>query len=324
MRTVKIFFALLALLIGAAWCCAKENFLAFPGGVSALYWAERPLEEGDPDAEYAVIFVHGLSKKPRDQSPTLKSLIRRDPRASKVVFAMPAYFTPKNCPPELKGRIALWDIKKHDWRRGDRSFGKADLSSFSVIDRIYELLSDRARYPKLKHILLCGFSAGGQVVNRYVAVGKFKRCDHLEYSFAVGAPSTYLYVDGRRPAADGSFRVPAPAVPGYDSWHLGLGERNAYSAKLSEKEIMANLASRPTLYFCGEKDVLARGLSATPAAMTQGENRCRRFLNYRKYIALFPAWSRQCRFVSVPGYGHVWSKVCAAPELLKLFFGERL
>ena len=323
MRMGKIFFSILAFFAGVRWCSAQENFFAFPGGVSALYWAERPLEEGNAEAEYAVIFVHGLSKHPRDQSPTLKSLIRRDPRARKVVFAMPAYFTPKNCPAALKGKIALWDIRKHDWRRGDPSFGKSRLSSFAVIDRIYELLSDRSRYPKLKHILLCGFSAGGQVVNRYVAVGKFVRYDHLEYSFAVGAPSTYIYVDGRRPAADGEFRMPDPAVPGYDAWHLGLGERNDYSAKLSEKEIMANLCSRPTLYLCGEEDVLARGLAAQPSAMTQGENRYRRFLNYRRYVALFPEWRKQCRFVSVPKYGHVWSKICAAPEFLRLIFGER-
>ena len=92
---------------------------------------------------------------------------------------------------------------------------------------------------------------------------------------------------------------------------------------LSAEEIMANLASRPTLYFCGEGDVHSRGLAAAPAAMTQGENRFRRFLNYRKYVALFPAWNRQCRFVSVPKYGHAWSKVCAAPEVLRLIFGER-
>ena len=322
MRMFRICFAVLWFLIGGL-CLAQENFFVFPGGVSALYWAERPLEEGDSEAEYAVIFVHGLSKRPRDQSPTLKALIRRDPRARKVVFAMPAYFSPKNCPPELKGRIALWDTRKHDWRRGDRSFGKSGLSSFAVIDRICEVFSDRSRYPKLKHILLCGFSAGGQVVNRYVAVGKLARRDGLEYSFAVGAPSTYLYVDGRRPAADGAFRVPDPAVPGYDSWHLGLGERNDYSAALSVEEIMANLASRPTLYLCGEEDVLCRGLAATPTAMTQGENRYRRFQNYRKYIALYPMWSRQCRFVSVPKRGHVWSKVCSAPELVRLIFGER-
>ena len=324
MRAVKIFFKVLTLFIGATWCRAGEHFLEFPGGVSALYWAERPLEEGDAEAEYAVIFVHGLSKKPRDQSPTLKALIRKDPRARKVVFAMPAYFSPKNCPPALKGRIALWDIKKHDWRRGDPSFGEVKVGSFEVIDRIYESFSDRARYPKLKHILLCGFSAGGQVVNRYVAVGKFKRCDHLDYSFAVGAPSTYLYLDGRRPAADGAFRAPDPAVPEYDSWHLGLDERNAYAGKPSREEILANFASRPTLYLCGEGDVLARGLAASPGAMTQGENRYKRFLNYRRYIALFPEWDKQCRFVSVPKYGHVWSKVCAAPEFLKLIFGERL
>ena len=323
MRLFKIVCAILAGLAGAVRGFAGEQFLAFPGGASALYWAERSVEEGDPEAEYAVIFVHGLHKRPRDLSPMFKSLIRKDPRSRKVVFAMPAYFSPKNCPPALKGKIALWDTGRHNWTHGDPSFGEAKIGSFEVIDRLYEAFSDRARYPKLKHILLCGFSAGGQVVNRYIAVGNFVRQSHLDYSFAVGAPSTYLYVDGRRPTADGSFRVPEPAVPGCDSWHMGLEKRNAYAAKLSKEEILANFASRPTLYFCGEADVLPRGMYATPAAMTQGENRYKRFLNYRRYIALFPEWNKQCRFVTVPKYGHALNKVCAAPEFLKLIFGER-
>jgi hypothetical protein len=319
---MKIFGLLAALLAGAA-CPAQINFFGFPGGIRAPYWADKPLEGGDAEAEYAVIFVHGLSPRPRDQSKTLKTLLKRDPRAAKVVYALPAFFSPNNRPKWLPDDAALWDIRAHDWRRGDLSFGEAGVSSFAVIDRMYELFSDRARYPKLKHILLCGFSAGGQVVNRYVAVGRFARRAEMDCSFAVGAPSTYLYLDGRRPEATGAFRVPEPEVPGWDSWHFGLRGRNAYSKDLSPAEIMANLTSRPTLYLCGEEDTGARGLAASPAAMTQGENRLRRFMNYRRYIALFPEWEKKCRFVSVPGAGHQWSLVCRAPEFVRLVFGGR-
>jgi|GEM_PF-3377643 len=323
MRITKVFQLLMSLFAGAMACEAGVNFFEFPGGAYAPYWAERPLEAGDTDAEFAVIFVHGLSRQPRDQSPTLRALTQNDPRAARVIFAMPAFFSPRNRPEELKDRIALWDIREHDWRRGDLSFGEAGISSFAVLDRMYELLSDRQCYPKLKHILLCGFSAGGQVVNRYVAVGRFARSAHLQYSFAVGAPSTYLYPDGRRPTAQGTFCEPDPPVAEWDSWHLGLRDRNPYSRDLSRAEIFANLTARPTLYLCGEADVEKSGLAISPGAMTQGENRYRRFLNYRRYVGLFPEWSRQCRFVSVPKYGHQWRGVASAPEFVRLIFGER-
>ena len=320
---MKIFSLLAAFLAGTAACRGQLNFLEFPGGVKAPYWADKRLEDGDAEAEYAVIFVHGLTPRLRDQSKTLKVLLKGDPRSAKVVYALPAFFSPKNRAEGLPEGVALWDIREHDWRRGDRSFGEAGISSFAVIDRMYELFSDRARYPNLKHILLCGFSAGGQVVNRYVAVGKFERRADLKYSFAVGAPSTYLYLDGRRPAEGETFAVPEPEVPDWDSWHFGLRDRNAYAKDLTAAEIMANLTSRPTLYLCGEEDTGKRGLAASPAAMTQGENRFRRFLYYRRYVALFPEWAKQVRFVSVPGAGHKWGLVCRAPEFVRLVFGVR-
>ena len=323
MRVLKALFVLLS-CVSALWCRAQMNFLKFPNGVSAAYRAAKPLEAGDDRAEYAVIYVHGLnSKRLGDSTPTVKAPIKKHPAADRTRVVAPMFYAPTNCPAELRGKIALWDSGAHDWRRGDLSRGENGVSSYAVIDRIYELLSDRARYPKLKHIFLCGFSAGGQVVNRYIAVGKFVRAGHLDYSFAVGGPSTYLYLDGRRPMPDGTFRVPEPPVPGFDVWHDGLRDRNAYSADLSEAAIMANLASRPTLFMCGTGDVKRTGLMVTPGAMTQGENRYRRFLNYQKYIALYPEWAKQCRFVGVPGFGHQWSKVFADPEFVKFAYGER-
>lgn len=323
MRIAAFLGVFLSCLAGVFPCRAQENFLEFPGGVRVLYWSQQPLETGSADAEYAVIFVHGLLARTKDLTPGLAQLIRDDPRAAKVIFVQPAFVTAKSCPPEFRGKIAEWDLKKHDWRCGDPSIGDSGVSSYAVLDRICELLSERDRYPKLKHILFCGFSAGGQVINRYVAVGRPVRREHLDHSFVVGGPSTYLYVDGRRPAADGEFRVPEPEVPEYDDWHFGLRGRNAYASSLSEKEIMENFATRPTLYLCGDRDVGKRGLASSVGAMTQGENRYRRFLNYQRYIALFPEWAKASRFVVVPEIGHNTNRVFAAPEFLRLVFGGR-
>ena len=320
---MKILRWLMVVLAGAAACRADVQLFEFPGGLRAPYWAAKPLEAGNAEAEYAVIFVHGLSRKPRDESGTVKARVKNDPRSKKVVYALPAFFSEKSCPEQLRGKVAVWDVHEHDWRRGGLSCGEAGISSYAVIDRMFELFSDRRLFPNMKHILLCGFSAGGQVVNRYVAVGRGARREGIECSFAVGGPSTYLYLDGRRPTGGREFREPEPEIPGWDSWHFGLRDRNEYSKDLSRAEIMANLTSRPTLFLCGEADVDGRGLEKTPGAMAQGENRLQRFNYYRNYVALFPEWAKRCRFVSVPGAGHKWSRVCNTPEFIRLVFGSR-
>ena len=98
----------LCCLAGVFPCFALENFLEFPGGVRVLYWSRRPLEAGSETAEYAVVFVHGLSKRTKDLTPGLKKLIRQDPRAGKVVFVQPAFVTEKSCPPKFQGKIAAF------------------------------------------------------------------------------------------------------------------------------------------------------------------------------------------------------------------------
>ena len=93
------------------------------------------------------------------------------------------------------------------------------LSSFAVADRLLAELSDAKRFPNLRRIVLAGHSAGGQFVNRYVAVGRLGESGagparRLEYRFLVANPSSYLYLDGRRPVAGGDrFEVPAKKPP---------------------------------------------------------------------------------------------------------------
>ena len=100
------FLVFLCCLAGVFTCRAQENFLEFPGGVRVLYWASRPLEAGSADAEYAVIFVHGLMARTKDLTPSLARLIRDDPRAARVLFVQPAFVTAKSCPPELLGKFS--------------------------------------------------------------------------------------------------------------------------------------------------------------------------------------------------------------------------
>ena len=65
-----------------------------------------------------------------------------------------------------------------------------------------------------------------------------------------------------------------------------------------------NLASRPTLYFCGTADTGSELLDTSPAAMLQGKNRYERFQIYQKHVALYPQWAKMTRYFSVPEIAH--------------------
>jgi hypothetical protein len=84
------------------------------------------------------------------------------------------------------------------WPSGDLSHDGKDaasrLSSFAVLDRLFAELSDTTRFPGLRRIVLVGHSAGGQLVNRYAAVGRLGEAaegasGRLEYRFVIANPS---------------------------------------------------------------------------------------------------------------------------------------
>ena len=84
------------------------------------------------------------------------------------------------------------DLSRHglpddDWRGGGDAAG-VKLSSFEVVDAILLALGDKQRYPALKRVLVTGFSAGGQFVGRYVAVGKGFVREGVEVGYAAMAP----------------------------------------------------------------------------------------------------------------------------------------
>ena len=74
----------------------------------------------------------------------------------------------------------------------------APLSAFDALDTLLAKLGDRAILPTLSQIVLAGFSAGGQLVQRYAAVGKGS---DIDLRYVVGSPSSFLYFGDARPEA---------------------------------------------------------------------------------------------------------------------------
>ena len=102
------------------------------------------------------------------------------------------------------------------WEIGGESAGKKPISSFQVIDELFARVTDSARFPAMRSVVVAGNSMGGSFVNRYLpaarlimAAGGGKRPIDVTY-LMIGADS-YLYPDADRPVA-GTDQFAAPDV----------------------------------------------------------------------------------------------------------------
>ena len=274
--------------------------------IPVYYTASKPLTEGY-DGELAVIMIQGW----HGGVQVLEEQLALQEALGEAYVLSPMY--PRT---EMMERYniaadgrAIWNeswpldltvpgTPDDDWRGGGDAAG-TELSSFDVIDTLFTRLSNRKLFPNLKKIALVGFSAGGQFVGRYVAVGKGKVGDGIKVEYAAMAPSTFLRLE--------------PA----DTWHYGLANRPRYCRDMSEEQILANLRSRRCFHGCGELDTLEKSLDKTPYAMKQGKNRMERFENFRRAVNEDSEWSASVVFHTFSNIGHDAIKAYADPVFVK-------
>ena len=289
----------------------KSARFAMEGLSPAVYYdAAHAVTAGDRDADLGVIVVHGWGGgvKPAARDTLQANLTTRGAKPFIVSPLFPSRMALEKA--KIKDGRAMWcnwqnNIRSpaDDWRGGGDATGTG-ISSFEVVDRLIETLSDKNLYPAMKRIVLLGFSAGGQFVGRYAAVGKCPSRAGIKVEFADIAPSTELRLDDDV------------------DWHYGLRNRPRYSAALSREAILANLSSRRVWRGCGTADVSQGGaLDKSPAAMAQGLNRYDRFRNFRDYLKDFPDWAKQTSFHDIPGVAHS-GKVFDDPNLLDFICGR--
>ena len=287
-----------------------------------FYAAKSPIGKGT-SCELAVVHIHGasggagMSKVAPAMFKALKSAVGGNGPEPYVVAPM----FPGEKVLKKKGvageKRAVWRYSRKkspdgakaeygDWRGGGDALG-TKLSSYDVVDAVFAAFGDEKKFPDLKRVVLTGFSAGGQFVGRYVAVGKGFVRKGVVLEYAVMAPSSELYFDPE------------------SEWLYGIKNRPRYSAHLTEADIMKNLSSRRVWRGCGTADVKTRPhtpLDMSPAAMRQGGNRYARFLNFEKYLKRYPAWAEKVSFHSFEGLGHNNVGAHCDPSFIKFALGR--
>lgn len=310
---IALIAILFAFLMGCT-CKSKEITTIFrlEGINPAVYYtATKPLTEGY-DGELAIIMIQGW----HGGVQVLKEQLALQNAIDNAYVVSPMYprteMTQKyNI--EKDGR-AIWNeswpldltipgTPDDDWRGGGDANG-TELSSFDVVDMLFERLSDRRLYPNLKRIALVGFSAGGQFVGRYLAVGKGEVGEGIELVYAAMAPSTYLLLNDN------------------DSWHYGLKNRPRYSRAISNEQILENLHSRRCLHACGALDTLEESLDRTATAMKQGNNRYVRFENFQALVKSDSCWNAVTTFHTFESIGHAATSAYADPFFVQYIIGK--
>ena len=279
-------------------------------------WA-RPL----PDIHRAVIVVHGYSRNAADYARNMMAL---GPPADTLVVA-PQFLTPEDAAAHhLPDSVLRWD--REHWSDGDPALGPAPLSAFDGFDAVLTKLGDRELFPNLSQIVLAGFSAGGQFVQRYAAVGKGAGAVPLRY--IVGSPGTYAYFGAERPQPGGGFGVFAGAgdCPAYNRWKYGYaGGLPPYVLGVVGQGIPAlehRYAARDIVYLVGgeDNDPNHRVLNKTCAGEAQGPNRLARM---EAFVADMKKRDPgiEHRMWVVPGAAHAEAKVLGSPCGRAALFG---
>lgn len=189
------------------------------GRGNMLYYGSQDLMAPRIAARTLAIMVHGNGRNAQDYFCSLSKVIQESELAHEDTLMIAPKFShaadfddhivhPDDC---------WWNLSQPygDWKVGGNTdpSSECSMSSFAFLDLIMLLGNDRSKFPNLESIILCGFSAGGQTVQRYTVVGRLIppslsseeiaqagrgfRPD-LRVRYVIGSPGSYGYLDSNR------------------------------------------------------------------------------------------------------------------------------
>lgn len=284
--------------------------LQTPGASGVLHVvASAPLDVGNLAITTAVIAIHGHS---RDVMRTFQATTAAAGASQMAhtlvvapVFQVDAARATRCHSPGLPAAQAgdlLWTCSS--WQQGAAAQNTPGITAFMALDQLVAHVL--RQFPAVQTVTIAGFSAGGQLVQRYIGfAAPAPRSVQLRY--VVGSPSSWLYFDPERPlpprdgpANDGAsdstetsaFTLALPAAgagtcPGYNQWKYGTGHWPAHGR--SPAEARAAYVAADVTYLLGSQDKgSGKGaaysvLDTTCAAQLQGLYRLQRGLAYAAY-----------------------------------------
>lgn len=246
---------------------------------TVAYWSNADLQQAGEHPR-AVIVIHGDQRNAHDYFTFTRDAARI--ARSEALIIAPRFVTPDD--DRAPGDVTWGD---GDWKTGERGHEDDAVSSFEVIDHLLaELAARAAARGVLTDVVVAGHSAGGQLVQRYAAAARLPA--GLRVRFVVANPSSYLYLDGRRPEA-GGFEEPSSrerrSCGRYDRYKYGLERRPEPLDRVDAETLRTQYLSRDVTILLGaldtrDEDNLDRGCEAR----MQGAHRYERGVLFYQYV----------------------------------------
>ena len=293
------------------------------GAAQLPVFVSRDWSQPLPDIRRVVIVVHGYNRNAADYARNMMAL---GPPTDTLVVA-PQFLAPEDIATHhLPESVLRWDLE--NWEDGNPALGPTALSAFDGFDATLAKLTDRTIFPNLSQIVLAGFSAGGQVVQRYAAVGKGE--DAIPLRYIVGSPGTYVYFGDERPLPDGTFGAFAGTAQcsDYNRWKFGFASGlPPYVAAAATQGIPAlesRYVARDIIYLAGgdDTDPNHRLLNKTCAAEAQGPTRLARMQFFLADMKQRNGETFRQPLSVVPGVAHNEAKVFGSPCGRAALFGD--
>jgi hypothetical protein len=279
------------------------------------YCAPHPIERSDRSIERLVVVIHG-HRRDADAYYEAATRTARAVEAQGTLIVSPRFPTGADLDDDVRDRLLYWS--SDGWKQGELSRQTKprshQISSFAALDRLIgRAVSSQ---PALRTVVIAGHSAGGQFVNRYAAGSTLPdELGSIDVRFVVANPSSYLYLDGRRPRGTPMEGVARPSrhdrehCPGYDRYKYGLEDLNAYLRdRGGGAALRARYASRQVTYLLGQDDRATDGerLDRSCAAELQGRHRLERGISYFRYLGVLYGTRvyDNHSLVVIPGVGH--------------------
>lgn len=296
-------------------------------GVVPLYMS-RDWDQPQPDLTRAVLVIHGrLRNADTYWKSTEAAAAAAGPAAAHTMMIVPQFLADVDIAANGLGPDMLhWSLE--GWMGGEPARGPAPLSSFDALDAIVARLSDRARFPNLRDIVVAGHSGGAQVVQRYAVLnrtGAMLAQTGIALRYVVANPSSYAYFDAQRPVAGGGFApYVAGGCPGFDDWKYGLRNLPPYAPGVPAAGLEARYVSRRVTYLLGQEDTNPNhpALDKSCAAEAEGPYRLARGRSYMAYLRMRHPQGLNQALVEVPGVGHDGDAMLTSPGGLAALFGQ--
>ncbi|KAJ5139201.1 uncharacterized protein N7515_004049 [Penicillium bovifimosum] len=296
----------------------------------------------DKTIEHLFIVLHGRLRDGNGYWKMLNDAIKHAKADNftgtdrKMAVLAPQFFSKKyNSGQYTKSQLAWDDLNA--WQPGGQAVHPANttLTSFDVLDGLVKLHSDKERYPNLKNVTVVGHGGGGQLAQRYSALGNDPP-ENVHVRYIHGDPSSCMYFTEHRPILPDS-DYSKETCDSYNVWRYGFDEFPGTGGKhLTPKEYFTQYVKRDIVSIVGLQDTGSAGDTSCMANLQGGQNRRARNLIWYRYINTLartdedlegfpgsfedlPDWSD-----TVDGKSHVRLVVVedAAHDAAKLFRGD--